>query len=49
MATANWQYQKTDQSISAIGEFMVGCCSLQELPNGGESLRTEQKTELNLS
>jgi hypothetical protein len=49
MATANRQYQKTDQRIRAIGEFMVGCCSLQELPNGGENLRTEQKTELNVN
>jgi len=49
MATANRQYQKTEQRIRAIGEFMVGCCSLQELPNGGENLRTEQKTEFNLN
>jgi Tfp pilus assembly protein PilF len=49
MATANRQYQKTEQRIRAIGEFIVGCCSLQELPNGSENLRTKQKIELNLN
>jgi hypothetical protein len=38
MATANRQYQKTNQRKEAIGEFMVGFCSLQELPSGGDSL-----------
>jgi len=49
MATANRQHKNTDQRIRAIGEFMVGCCSLQELPNGGANLRTEQNTEMNLN
>jgi hypothetical protein len=42
MATASRQYQKTNQRKRAIGEFMIGFCSLQELPNGGDSLRTER-------